>query len=357
MAEIRIERPEGADALAEFVALHDRVYASRPARWHASPLHLPMLLGQTPVTVERELQPFAAREGGDLVARVTACVDAPYVRHWNERLGHLLMVEALPGARDAVRRLLDEACVWLAERGLPAARTGMGIFDMPYNVDAYDALPPSLLRQNGPEVHAQIKSAGFETEQGFVDYAIGVRPELVERWEGALESARRNGFEIAPLRDLELAPRSQLLSELWNETFATHWGWTPLSPEVARLFVLDDSTALDTSVFALADGEPVGFCFVMPDDPAHADFAPGRSLRPQERLNMLAIGVRRPARGRGVNYAMASYAFLELVRRGWTHLSYTLVLDDNWASRRTGEGLGASLCANYVAYRRDFGRR
>jgi hypothetical protein len=53
---------------------------------------------------------------------------------------------------------------------------------------------------------------------------------------------------------------------------------------------------------------------------------------------------------------MAGYAFLELARRGWTHLSSTLVLDDNWPSRRTGEGLGASLCANYVAYRRNFGR-
>jgi hypothetical protein len=97
----------------------------------------------------------------------------------------------------------------------------------------------------------------------------------------------------------------------------------------------------------------VGFCFVLPDDPSHAGFAPGRLQRPAEKLNVLAIGVRQTARGRGLNYAMASYAFLELVGRGWTHLSYTLVLDDNWASRRTGEGLGASLCANYVAYRRN----
>jgi hypothetical protein len=94
----------------------------------------------------------------------------------------------------------------------------------------------------------------------------------------------------------------------------------------------------------------------MPDDPTHAGLAPGRALRPSEKLNMLAIGVRRPARGRGVNLAMAAFAYLELARRGWTHLSYTLVLDHNWASRRTGEGLGASLCANYVAYRRSFRR-
>jgi len=356
-APIRIERPEGVDAITEFVALHDRVYAARAARWHGSPLHLPMLLGKTPATVERELQPFAAREGGELVARVCAVVDGPYLRHWNERVGHLLMFEAQPHAREAVRLLLDEACAWLAERGMEAARNGFGLLDMPYNTDAYDALPPHMLRQNPPEYHALIKSAGFETEQGFVDYAIEVGPALIERWQGALESAQRNGFELVPFREVPREQRAQQLCQLWNETFASHWGWVPLSPELTALFVLDGRPELDTSVFALSEGEPVGFCFVIPDNPTHAEFAPGRALRPSERLNTLAIGVQTPARGRGVNYAMAAYCYLELVRRGWTHLSYTLVLDDNWPSRRTGVGLGGSLCANYVAYRRNLRRR
>jgi GNAT superfamily N-acetyltransferase len=357
MAQIQIERPEGEDALAEFVALHDRVYAARAVRWPESPLRLPTLLGQTPITKERELQPFAARAGGELVARVCAAVDGPYQRHWNERVGHLLMFEALPGTRHAVRLLLDEACAWLAERGMEAARNGFGLFDMPYNTDAYDVLGPSMMRQNPPGYHALIKAAGFETEQGFVDYALEVSPALVERWQGALESARRTGFEIVPIRELPHEERARRLSELWNETFARHWGWCPLSPEITALFVSEGNPALDTSVFALSAGEPVGFCFVLPDDPSHASLAPGRSLRPSERLNVLAIGVRQAARGRGVNFAMAAHAYLELARRGWTHLSYTLVLDDNWPSRRTGEGLGASVSANYVAYRRNFRRR
>ena len=48
---------------------------------------------------------------------------------------------------------------------------------------------------------------------------------------------------------------------------------------------------------------------------------------------------------------------LELVRRGQTYLSYTLVLDDNWPSRRTAERLGAYVCANYMVYRRVLGGR
>jgi hypothetical protein len=54
---------------------------------------------------------------------------------------------------------------------------------------------------------------------------------------------------------------------------------------------------------------------------------------------------------------MAAHGYLTLIARGWTHVSYTLVLDDNWPSRRTGEGLGGSLRANYLAYRRDFTAR
>jgi GNAT superfamily N-acetyltransferase len=357
MGAIRIEHAEGRDAIREFVALHDRVYAARSAHWHGSPLHGPMLLGQTPVTVERALRPFVAREGGEVVARVCAAVDGPYLRHWNERVGHLLMFEAQPHAREAVRQLLDTACAWLAERGMEAARAGFGLLETPFTTDDYDSLPPSTLRQNPREYHALIKAAGFATERGFVDYAMPVEPALVERWQSSLEGAKRAGFELVPLCDLPHAQRAERLCALWNETFASHWGWSPLSPALAGLFVLDGQPVLHTSVFALEAGEPVGFCFVLPDDASHAGFAPGRALRPGERTNSLAIGVLPRARGRGVNYAMAAHGYLELIRRGWTHVSYTLVLDDNWPSRRTGEGLGGALRANYLAYRRELRRR
>ena len=60
------------------------------------------------------------------------------------------------------------------------------------------------------------------------------------------------------------------------------------------------------------------------------------------------------ARGRGVNLAMAAYSYLAYDPQGSKYLSYTLVLDDNWPSRRTAEKLGAKVCASYVTYRRNF---
>jgi len=356
---ITIDVPQGEQALREFVRFHDRVYTARSAHWPAPlELQLPILTGESPFAVERQIRPFVARSAGDITARAVAVVDHRYMRHWNERLGHIVMFEALPDTQEATRLLMDEACGWLAQQGVDAARTGMGMLDFPYVIDAYEVLPPSLLRQNPVYYHVLIKHAGFEAEKGFVDYKIQVRPPLIERWQKALDGARRAGFAIVPAKDIPTEQRARLFTEVWNETFTAHWGWTPfVEDEVALLFAaFEGSGILDTSVLAYAGDDPIGMLLVTADEPSHATLAPGRVLDDAEQLNILAIGVRQRARGRGVNYAMAAYAFLELVRRGQTHVSYTLVLDDNWPSRRTGEGLGANLCANYLAYRRNFRR-
>jgi hypothetical protein len=356
---IRIEVPEGEDALTEFLLFHDRVYASRAARWQAIlPFQLPIFLGTSPFNVGRTLRPIVAREGGEIVVRAAALVDERYVRHWNERLGHIVFFEAMPSTREAVRAVIDAACEWLAQQGMQAARAGFGMLEFMFTTDAYEALPPSFMRQNPSYYHALLKDAGFVTEKGGVDYKIAVRPELVARWESALEAARRAGFDIVPLKDVPGERRVREFNATWQEAFARHWGISPgTEEEYAEMFsALEPTGVLETSLLAYREGVPVGCLWVAPETTLLAATSPGREIRPDEKLNFLGIGVLEPARGRGVNLAMASYAFLELVRRGATHVSYTFVLDDNWPSRRTAEKLGAEVCASYVAYRREFGR-
>ena len=72
----------------------------------------------------RVIKPFVAREGGAMVARVVAMIDHLYQEQWKEPLGHLVMFEAMPGTRDAVKQMMDAACEWLRTQGAPAARFG-----------------------------------------------------------------------------------------------------------------------------------------------------------------------------------------------------------------------------------------
>jgi GNAT superfamily N-acetyltransferase len=354
---LRIEIPQGDKALTEFVQFYDQVYQYRDARWQAPlELQLPILTADSPFAQGREIRPFLAYEGSSIVARAAAVMDERYKRHWQERLGHLIMFEALPDSRAATKLLVDTACEWLNERGAEAARAGFGLIDFPFVIDDYESLPPDLARQNPAYYHRLLKDAGFESEKGWVDYKIEVRPELIEQWNHALESARRRGYEIVPLKDVSNVHRISDFAATWKDTFKSHWGFTPLSEDEISLLLeaFKPAGAFDTSVIAYNNAAPVGMVFVVPEVSATAVLKAGRVLKDSEKLNILAIGVRESARGQGVNLAMAAYAYLELVRRGAKYLSYTLVLDDNWPSRRTAEKLGAFVCANYMVYRRNF---
>jgi len=352
-----IEQPEGEAALIEFVEFANVVNARRSARWPSlAPLQLPLLMGQGPGASRRSVRPLLAREGGQIVARAAAVVDQGYVDKWAEPLGHVILFEALPGAVVATRALMDEASSWLRARGMQAARAGSGPgYDMPFAIDDYQSLPPMTVRQNPAYYHALLKEARFETERGWVDYKIEVTPHLVERWEHMLAAARAAGFRILLFGEVPEERRVADFADTWEEAFAAHWGMVPTSTEeFADTFEAAKLIGMhDVSVMAFQGDEPVGVVWALPHFTDLPVLAPGRTLADAERLNFLGIGVRKVARGQGVNLAMAAKCYLELVARGATHLSYTLVLDDNWPSRRTAGKLGAQVCANYVTYRRS----
>jgi hypothetical protein len=356
---MRLEFPEGKDALTEFILFHDRAYAYRSARWPASvELQLPLLTGQSADCVDRTLKPLLVRDRAEIAARAVAVIDERYNRHWNERLGHIIMFEALPNSGEAVKLLMDAACDWLKGKGTEAARAGfgLGLLDMPFVIDDYESLPPPFVRQNPAYYHCLLKNAGFESEHGWVDYKIKVTPELTERYESALEATRRSGYEIIPAAAIPERQRAREFNDVLNDAFRDHWGfppfidaqWTELLDHFAQFGVLD------TSVLAYRGSDPIGMLVVIPELTAGAITSSPGTIQDSERLNTLGIGVRSAQRGKGVNLGMASYALLELIRRGATWLSYTMVLDDNWPSRRTGEKLGAQVCANYLVYRRNF---
>src|SRR5262245_10059261 len=251
---VTIESPRGEDALQQFILFHDRVYAeTRAARWPAPlPLHLPILMGGTPFNEDRELYPLWALDRGEIVARATAVIDRRYQRHWKEALGHVVMFEALPDSGEAVNALMDEAGRWLAERGAVAARAGMGLFDLPFAMDAYDVLPPSILRQNPEYYHRLLKDARFEVEQGWVDYKTTVTPTLRERWTRAVEGARRGGYTIVPAREVPRERRVRDFAATWADTFKAHWGFIAFSEaELGLLFDAFEGTGfLDTAMLA-----------------------------------------------------------------------------------------------------------
>jgi hypothetical protein len=306
----------------------------------------PVLKSQGPAAAGRTISAYAARSGGRIVARAAAVVDERYIDHWNEPLGHVVMFEALPGTTKAVRVLMDEACNWLRGHGLEAARTGAACCDAPYTVDACDLLPPPWLRQNPAYYHSLLTEARFLAEMGMVDYKIRVTPDLVGNGSKCCRRLNVRASEWSASQRPKSRAGPQDFTAIWETAFAGHRGASRGSlAEWEHTFATTEPIGSDeASVLAYRGGEPVGAGLCLPDTSSQAVLVGDRRLLLDERLNVFGIAVLQSARGTGLNLAIAARSFLELVRRGNTHVSYTLVADDNWPSRRTAE----SLAVRYV---------
>jgi ribosomal protein S18 acetylase RimI-like enzyme len=362
-AAATVERVTSRSALEEFARLPYQVYAGYSAWWPPDVQNeIDFLMRRTPAAAYLEMAPFCARRDGRMVARVSAVVNRRYNEHWNERLGHLIHFEAVDGEDELTVAMLETAADWLRLRGMSAVRSGFAAFlDYPYAIDNYGRLPSFLLRGNPPYYHRCLKDAGFEVEKGQIDYTARLEPEILHRYRRMVEACGAQGVILKNWRQFGFLAAIDAWTDVTNAAFIRHWGWNPVTRAEVRpmLMSLGDTAVADLSMIAERNGEVVGAVFSVPDwSTILARVKRGVTLDRERgggtRGALINIGVIESARGRGIAAAMAAQSFLAMAQQGMRYAGYTLVLDDNWASRRTAQTLGARITGNFVTYRRDF---
>ena len=353
-----------------YVSFTEEVYEQNPYWVPQDAEHLVSLLnGTSPVAANAKVQPYWVEVNGKIVATLTAVIEETLNLRWNEQMGHLLFFEALPGYQDAVSELFSTACDWLKSHGCKSARSTMLIsWQLPMIIDAYDTVPTLFHTFNPPYYHSYVKNAGFATERGAVQYQIEFTPALADTYRQMIEQASASGITLRSMDFERLEEETEIFTEICNDTFSEHWGMQPTNVGAmgGLTFGLKDFLVPEFIVFAEVDGQTVGVVYSLPDLNQVYHKMRGKDLESNsdELLQLLQqidhgaliiIGVRKQFRGRGVNLAMAARSYLAMIERGYKTGSYTIVLDDNWPSRRTAEKLGGRVTRNSVIYRCEFG--
>lgn len=353
-----------------YVSFADEVYEHNPYWVPSDAKHLVTLLnGTSPVAASAKIQPFWVEVDGKIVATLTAVVEDTYNLRWNEQMGHVLFFEALPGHQDGVSELFSTAFEWLKSRDCKSVRSTMLIsWQLPMSIDAYDAVPTLFHTFNPPYYHSYAKNAGFATEHGAVQYQIEFTPALAEKYQQMIEQASASGVTLRSLDFDRLEEETEVFTEIFNDTFSGHWGMQPTTVAAMRglTFDLKEFLIPEFIVFGEVEGQTAGAVYSLPDLNQVFHKMRGKDLESnfEEFLQrfqqidhgaLIIIGVRKQYRGRGVNLAMAAKSYLAMIERGYKTGSYTIVLDDNWPSRRTAEKLGGRVTRNSVIYRRELG--
>jgi hypothetical protein len=341
------------------------VYREHPQWVEPDPHHMASMLGgQKEAGPHWSVQPFWIESGGDVRATLTAVVDDLYNRHWSERTGHLVYFEALPDGEEAAGRLFDAATDWLRAQNCSQARASFLYgWQLPWTIDAYDAVPTLFHTYNPAYYHRHAKNAGFRTEQGMVEYQVRFTPALAAGYREMVARALADGVRLRTWDPNRLDAEISIWTRLLNETFAGHWGSPPFTLAQMQGFIgsMKDVMVPHFLGFAELGGATVGFVVSFPDLNQALHPMRGKRIedhRPEfqarlERIDhgvLQIIGVQERARGRGINLALAAQSYLAMIERGYKSASYTVVLDDNWPSRRTAERLGARVVRNFAIY-------
>jgi hypothetical protein len=357
------------DEFQRFADFGQMVYRDEPFWVPPDAQHtIAQLSGDFPGADHTKHQAFwVLEDSGAVLATVAAVVSEPFNRHWKEAVGHLAYFESLAGHDDAGTAVIRAACDWLRQGGCRAVRLGFFPgWQFPLTIDSYDAVPTFLHVLNPPRYHSIIKNAGFATERSLVEYRIAFTQEREAAYRGMIDRAAANGTSLRSWDFGRLEQETELFCEVNNECFARHWGLPQFTvEELSELTIgLKDFLVSDFLCFADVKGRPAGFVYATPDlnQVFHAMKGKDATANPDEfqRLlhkidhgMLLVIGVREQWRGQGINLALAAKSCLAMMERGYKSASCTLVLDDNWPSRRTAEKLGGRVARNFVVYRRE----
>jgi mycothiol synthase len=136
---------------------------------------------------------------------------------------------------------------------------------------------------------------------------------------------------------------AELVHSLEEETFAEHWGFTPLSYEQWRKQTYERSdTDLSMWFLAIEDGEPVGFLI-------------GRAM--EDGLGWVGdLGVRKAHRRRGVASALLRHSFSEFKRRGFSKVGLGVDASNETGAVGVYENVGMRVERAYLTYEKLYRR-
>lgn len=322
---------------------------------------------------------FTAHRDGKLVGTIAGIINHNHNSYWNDKVGFFGLFEVLKD-EEAAHALLAAAEDFVRCEGMDTLRGPMNFStneECGLLVDGWNGTPVAMLTYN-PRYYADfIESAGYVKAQDLYAYladvtniqpdGTGLNPKVLRVAEKARN--RIEGFTLRPINMRDFDNDARLFKNLYNAAWSKNWGFVPLTDaelvhEIGALKpILDKHTVL----FAAKDGQSIGASLPLPDvnQALHRAYPrPGvpdwwslakmmywwKVRKCVTTLRAFAGGFIEEYRGRGLDAILALEDLKIALRRGYTHIEFSWVLETNIPMRQTAANLHGQLYRTYRIY-------
>ena len=334
-------------ALGAFVAFPYRLFKKHPywtGELKKDVRHL-LALGH-PFWRHGERRLFMAFREGVPAGRIAAIINSKHNAFHSEKCGFFGFFDCEEDG-EAAAALFNSAVEWLKTKGMdkirgpvnPSTNETCGLL-----IEGYDSPPMVMTPYNPPYYAGMIEACGFSKSKDLYAFQAFTRNGFPERMEKIVNRMARGGrikLELVNTRRLNDALAD--LKDIYNSAWDKNWGFVPMTneeiDEMAR--GLKPLLRPEYLYFARVEGKPAGFVLLLPDFNVALKGVNGalnplnilpflyRMFTPINRGRLLALGVKKEFRGRGIELLLIKQAFASAAKMGWEYGDLSWTLEDN----------------------------
>lgn len=266
---VTIETVDARRPFRDFIALPHLVYAD-DANWIA-PLEFEQKQRLSPGNhffEHARWQGWVAYRGGTAVGRITAQVDDLHQQAHGDGMGYFGMIEALDDA-EVFAALFAAAENWLREQGMVQVRGPLSLHvneEVGLLVEGFETPPYVLMGHGRPYYGARLEQLSYCGAKDLLAYHVipdFEAPRVMTR----LAERVSDKVVVRALRRSELLADAEIMRDIFNDAWASNWGFVPLA-EADFADTVKTLTMLmpdDYIQIAEYEGRPVAFIVALPN--------------------------------------------------------------------------------------------
>jgi hypothetical protein len=307
---------------------------------------------------------FLARRGSETVGRIAGIIDRRHNQVHSEKMGSWGFFECADDP-EAAAALFSSVETWVRQKRMtfmrgplsPSMNNETGLL-----IEGFDYPPVLMMPYTPPYYPRLVESCGFVKEKDLLAFLIDGDYRLPE-WMDRLADrvAQKKGVHIRRACRKDAASEFDLIKEIYNASWASNWGFVPLTDNEMRDIQKNVMPFVDPDLvfFIYYDGEPAAACVIFPDINPMLKRLNGRIgllgllkfliyRREIKGLRLLLFGIKERYRQLGLPM-LAFHHIYEIARKQkkFQYLELGWTLEDNEAINSLAEEAGARPYKKY----------
>ncbi len=309
-----------------------------------------LLTPEHPYHRDAEVTHFVARNGRQLLGRVSAAVNHRFNAHYSSKIGFFGFFDVC-NDYSVAEDLLNHARDWLKNQGMTVMRGPGGYSNATHEahqailIDGFDSPPTVELTHNPPYYGEFLERYGLGKAKDYYAYKILLVPPSERLIRVAKAVQKRRNIETRVVNMKNLRADVDRIIEIYNEAWSSNWGFLPLIEAEAEAMADTLKMAVDPGLmrFATVNGDLAAVLGALPDPNVplrprwnrlqDTDLARAlRLLRTRRRIPVMRLmffGVRPKYRKLGIDALLYLQVQEYAVQHGYTICEPSMLLENN----------------------------